>query len=227
MVKQVLSATEAVLAKPLNIALFALLAGAAGYFIQVTLPYSFTGGANGTGALLSPPSPLALAGQEVYIQEGCQYCHTQNLRPFAWETARFAGGDAYGMYPIPESAEYQFESPLVRGSKRLGPDLSRLAGNLDAAAVEALLKSKADGKSLRGDLHSYGHLFNSSQDLGPLFFHSWKIRALINGGALFTDPYQKSVFLELEDKTRGEALVEYLLSRGRKQADFAGSFYQK
>ena len=225
MIKQLQSALDALVTKPGQIVVFALLAGFAGYVLQVTVPGVYAGDANGSGALLDPPSPLALAGQEVYYQEGCQYCHTQNLRPFPWETARFADVESYGLYPLPTAAEYQFEAPLQRGSKRIGPDLSRIAGRLDATALTSLLKSKQEGKSLRADAHPYGYLFSSDSDLYPLF-QSWKVRAMIQGGARFSDPYQKSVFMELEDKSRGEALVEYLLSRGAKQAEFAGSFYQ-
>ena len=34
----------------------------------------------GAMAHLAPESALAMKGQEVYHQEGCQYCHSQNLR---------------------------------------------------------------------------------------------------------------------------------------------------
>ncbi len=218
------SLVDALLARPLTIVAFAFCAAAGGFFAQICIPAMFAS-SNGAQAYLAPPAPLALAGQEVYFQEGCQYCHSQGLRPFAWETARFANAEAYGRAPLADATEYQFESPLVRGSKRLGPDLSRLAGRFDEAALTALLQSKAEGKNFKADIHPYAHLFASDSELYPLFL-SWKVRAMINGGVLFSDPYQKSVFLELEDKTRGEALVQYLLSRGRKQVDFAGNFYK-
>ncbi len=175
---------------------------------------------------LTMEKAIVVKGQEVYYQEGCQYCHSQNLRSLNWEVARFAQSGAeqpYGYFPLPEMMEYNFEMPSLRGSSRLGPDLSRVAGRFDEAQLTSLLKStKTD--SLRSGHHRYGHLFQSDAGINPLFL-SWRIRMMMEWRAPLSDDFQKSAFEQLNDKSRGDALVAYLLSLGKKQSDFAGKFY--
>ncbi|MCR9144946.1 MAG: cbb3-type cytochrome c oxidase subunit II [bacterium] len=179
---------------------------------------------HGARAHLSPESALAMKGQEVYMQEGCQYCHSQNLRSLDWEVARFADADAYGYYPLPHMMEYYFEAPSMRGSERKGPDLSRLAGSMNREDLEGLLQStKSD--TLRAGHHRFGHLFQSEAGMSPLFL-SWRVRMMMNARAPLSDSYQKSVFEQLDGQTRGDALVEYLLTLGRKQSEFAGKYFQ-
>ena len=67
-----------------------------------------------------PPTPLELAGRDLYIAEGCNNCHSQMVRPFRHEVAR------YGPYSRAEETVY--EPPHLWGSKRTGPDLARVGG---------------------------------------------------------------------------------------------------
>ena len=67
-----------------------------------------------------PYSPLELEGRDIYIREGCNNCHSQQVRPFRSETVR------YGEYS--KSGENIYDHPFLWGSKRTGPDLAR-AGN--------------------------------------------------------------------------------------------------
>ncbi|MBK8923058.1 MAG: cytochrome-c oxidase, cbb3-type subunit I [Saprospirales bacterium] len=69
---------------------------------------------------VKPYTPLELAGRDIYIREGCVGCHSQMVRPFRSETAR------YGEYS--KSGEYVFDRPFLWGSKRTGPDLQREGG---------------------------------------------------------------------------------------------------
>jgi cytochrome c oxidase cbb3-type subunit I/II len=68
----------------------------------------------------APYSPLELEGRDVYLKEGCYNCHSQMVRPFAWETARY--GEPTG------EKQSQWDHPFQWGSKRTGPDLARLGG---------------------------------------------------------------------------------------------------
>lgn len=178
---------------------------------------------HGAMAMLSPPSQLVMAGQQVYQEEGCQYCHSQALRPVAWEAMRMANAGAYGYFLAPDAMEYYFEAPAMRGSARLGPDLSRLAGRLDEAQLRALLQSKKSD-SPREVFHRFSHLFASDAGLSPLML-SWRARMMMNAGAQLSDPHQRSAFWLLEDQSRGDVLVAYLLSLGQKQRESAGRFY--
>ncbi|MEQ9362969.1 MAG: hypothetical protein RIF32_01930, partial [Leptospirales bacterium] len=136
----------------------------------------------------------------------------------------FADQDSYGYYPLPHMMEYYYESPSLRGSARKGPDLARLAGKVNRQDLEGLLKStKSD--SLRAGHHRFGHLFQSDAGMSPLFL-SWRVRMMMNARTPLSDSYQKSVFEQLDGQTRGDALVEYLLTLGRKQSEFTGKYFQ-
>ncbi|MEM7605152.1 MAG: cytochrome-c oxidase, cbb3-type subunit I [Myxococcota bacterium] len=67
-----------------------------------------------------PYRPLEIEGRDVFIQEGCYTCHSQMIRPFTWETAR------YGAVSQPDDSI--FDHPFQWGSRRIGPDLARLGG---------------------------------------------------------------------------------------------------
>lgn len=67
-----------------------------------------------------PYTPLELAGQNVYLREGCYVCHSQMIRPLRDEVER------YGHYSL--AAESMFDHPFQWGSKRTGPDLARVGG---------------------------------------------------------------------------------------------------
>lgn len=68
--------------------------------------------------IVDPYSPLELAGRDIYIKEGCYVCHSQQIRPIASEVLRY--GDASTV------EESMYDRPFQWGSKRTGPDLSRL-----------------------------------------------------------------------------------------------------
>ena len=67
-----------------------------------------------------PYSPLELVGRNIYIREGCYTCHSQMVRPFRDEVER------YGHYSL--AAESMYDHPFQWGSKRTGPDLTRIGG---------------------------------------------------------------------------------------------------
>jgi cytochrome c oxidase cbb3-type subunit I/II len=73
-----------------------------------------------TIASVKPYTPLELQGRDIYIREGCYTCHSQMVRPFRSETAR------YGEYS--KAGEFVYDHPFQWGSKRTGPDLHRIGG---------------------------------------------------------------------------------------------------
>ena len=66
---------------------------------------------------VKPYTPLELHGRDIYVREGCYTCHSQMVRPFRSETAR------YGEYS--KAGEFVYDHPFQWGSKRSGPDLAR------------------------------------------------------------------------------------------------------
>ncbi|GIW99146.1 MAG: bifunctional cbb3-type cytochrome C oxidase subunit I/II [Pirellulaceae bacterium] len=71
-------------------------------------------------ASVQPYTPLELAGRQIYVQEGCYNCHSQQIRPMVAETKR------YGEYSKP--GEFIYDRPFQWGSRRIGPDLAREGG---------------------------------------------------------------------------------------------------
>ena len=71
-----------------------------------------------TIASVKPYTPLELEGRDIYIREGCNNCHSQMIRPFRDEVAR------YGEYS--KAGEFVYDHPFLWGSKRTGPDLHRV-----------------------------------------------------------------------------------------------------
>ncbi len=77
--------------------------------------------------LFNPPAsanaprytPLQLKGRQIYIQNGCVYCHTQDIRPMDV-------GMGSGLSSQP--GDYANDSPHLLGNHRNGPDLSHDAG---------------------------------------------------------------------------------------------------
>ncbi|GIX48458.1 MAG: hypothetical protein KatS3mg131_2669 [Candidatus Tectimicrobiota bacterium] len=61
---------------------------------------------------------LEQLGRRVYIREGCWYCHSQYVRPVAGEEQRWG--------PLSQAGEYAFDLPHLFGTRRIGPDLTRV-----------------------------------------------------------------------------------------------------
>ena len=63
-------------------------------------------------------TPLQELGRHVYLLEGCWYCHSQYVRPVTGETRRWG--------PVSEAGEYAYDVPHLFGTRRIGPDLTRV-----------------------------------------------------------------------------------------------------
>ena len=63
-------------------------------------------------------TPLQQLGRRVYLKEGCWYCHSQYVRPVTGETRRWG--------PVSEAGEYTYDVPHLFGTRRIGPDLTRV-----------------------------------------------------------------------------------------------------
>jgi cytochrome c oxidase cbb3-type subunit I/II len=63
-------------------------------------------------------TPLENIGRRVYLREGCWYCHSQYVRPVTGETRRWG--------PVSEAGEYAYDVPHMFGTRRIGPDLTRV-----------------------------------------------------------------------------------------------------
>lgn len=108
---------------------------------------------------MRPYTPLELAGQQIYIREGCNVCHSQQIRPLRDEVER------YGHYSL--AAESMYDHPFLWGSKRTGPDLARAGGKYSDAWHTAHLKNPRDVVP-ESIMPSYGFMLNRAANLEML-----------------------------------------------------------
>ncbi|MGA2114453.1 MAG: cbb3-type cytochrome c oxidase subunit II, partial [Bryobacteraceae bacterium] len=82
--------------------------------------------AKGPTGKLRPYTELEKHGLAIYTREGCWYCHTQQTRTLVADTKRsgWRGVDS----PISTPDEFVYDQPHMFGTKRTGPDLSRVGG---------------------------------------------------------------------------------------------------
>lgn len=66
---------------------------------------------------LQPLAADAERGRAVYVGEGCEYCHTQNVRPLKQDLV-------FGRPSV--AGDYAFSTPELLGDHRNGPDLSNI-----------------------------------------------------------------------------------------------------
>jgi len=105
--------------RPIQLTVLATVAVLIGGIVEI-VPTIVVSSNIPTISSVKPYSPLELEGRDLYIREGCVGCHSQMIRPFRSEVAR------YGEYS--KSGEYVYDHPFLWGSKRTGPDLFRIGG---------------------------------------------------------------------------------------------------
>lgn len=105
--------------KPATLLVLSLIVVAIGGFIELVPTFLIKSNVP-TITSVKPYTPLELQGRDIYVREGCYTCHSQMIRPFRDEVAR------YGEYS--KAGEFIYDHPFQWGSKRTGPDLAREGG---------------------------------------------------------------------------------------------------
>jgi cytochrome c oxidase cbb3-type subunit I/II len=132
-----------------------------------------------TIASVKPYTPLELQGRDIYVREGCYNCHSQMIRPFRSETAR------YGDYS--KAGEFVYDHPFQWGSKRTGPDLARIGGKYpDAWHYNHMLEPTS--MSEYSIMPNYPWLLDNDLDTSST---PAKIRAMITLGVPYPKGYDK------------------------------------
>jgi cytochrome c oxidase cbb3-type subunit II len=129
---------------------------------------------------MRPYTPLELAGQNIYIRENCNSCHSQQIRPLRDEVER------YGHYSL--AAESMYDHPFLWGSKRTGPDLARVGGKYSDEWQVAHLKNPRDVVP-ESIMPSYGFLAKKGVKLTDIESH---LKTLQTIGV----PYTKEMIAE-------------------------------
>lgn len=105
--------------RPIQLLVLSLILVSIGGIIQI-IPTFLVKSNVPTIASVQPYTPLELHGRDIYVKDGCYNCHSQMIRPFRDEVAR------YGEYS--KAGEFVYDHPFQWGSKRTGPDLARVGG---------------------------------------------------------------------------------------------------
>jgi cytochrome c oxidase cbb3-type subunit II len=147
---------------------------------------------------IKPYSPLALAGRDVYVREGCYLCHTQMVRPLQAEVER------YGHYSIAGEAVY--DHPFQFGSKRTGPDLARIGGRYSDQWHRIHLNNPRDVVP-ESNMPGFTWLANAPLDGNEIVA---KMHALRHIGVPYTDIEIAAAAGQVAKHSEMDALIDYL-----------------
>lgn len=157
------------------------------------------------GEPMFPQKPLGLAqrGKQVYIEQGCMYCHSQQVRPKGFGADHERGwGERQAV-----ARDYILQDRVLLGTMRTGPDLMNVGDR---------------GISQDGGNWHHLHLYNPQMIVEgstmPPFAFLYKEQPIMGLGspdALVFEPgseYAPAEGYEIVPTERAEALVAYLLS---------------
>lgn len=138
---------------------------------------------------MRPYTPLELMGQQIYIRENCAACHSQQIRPLRDEVER------YGHYSL--AAESMYDHPFLWGSKRSGPDLSRVGGKYSDEWHTAHLKNPRDVVP-ESIMPTYSFMLNDGADMLTL-------KRLMKAEQITGVPYTDEMIEEAEHDAMAQA----------------------
>ncbi len=165
-------------ARPIQMLVFSLILVGIGGVLEI-VPTFLVKSNIPTIASVKPYTPLELQGRDIYIREGCYLCHSQMIRPFRDEVAR------YGEYS--KAGEFVYDHPFQWGSKRTGPDLARIGGKYpDSWHYNHMLEPQS--MSPGSIMPSYPWLLDNPIDTA---ITPAKIRAMQTLGVPYPEGYDK------------------------------------
>jgi cytochrome c oxidase cbb3-type subunit 2 len=145
-------------------------------------------------------TPLEVAGRDVYLREGCYNCHSQQVRSLAEEVLRYG--------PAATAGESVYDHPFQWGSKRTGPDLSRVGGRYSDQWHRMHLRNPRDLVP-ESNMPAYGWLEEDFYQPGEV---AAMMRALSRLGVPYSDADVAMADEATLHKSKLDALVAYLQS---------------
>ncbi len=109
-----------------------------------------------------PPSGLSelgLQGREIYVAEGCWYCHTQQVRPIVTDA---------NLGPVTRSDLLASFAPDTLGIQRIGPDLAHAGSRQPTDTTAWLARFLTDPRSVNEDSLQPGYDHLPDADLSAL-----------------------------------------------------------
>jgi cytochrome c oxidase cbb3-type subunit II len=152
------------------------------------------------GAGVKPLTALEAQGRDVYVANGCSYCHTQQVRPL----------DEDKVFGRPSAAgDFKYQTPELLGSERTGPDLTNIGVRQPSSVWQYI--------------HLYEPRAVMPESIMPSF--SWLFRVVDHAPAGMTPVPLPSAFAPARGVVipthEAEALVAYLSAL--QQPAWAGS----
>jgi cytochrome c oxidase cbb3-type subunit I/II len=164
--------------RPIQMLVFSLVLVAIGGLLELVPTFLIKSNIP-TIASVKPYTPLELQGRDIYVREGCYLCHSQMIRPFRDEVAR------YGEYS--KAGEFVYDHPFQWGSKRTGPDLARIGAKYpDSWHYNHMLEPQS--MSPGSIMPSYSWLLDNPIDTA---ITPAKIRAMQTLGVPYPEGYDK------------------------------------
>lgn len=145
-------------------------------------------------------TPLEVAGRDVYVREGCYNCHSQQVRSLAEEVLRYG--------PPATAGESVYDHPFQWGSKRTGPDLSRVGGRYSDEWHRIHLLAPRDVVP-ESNMPGYPWLDGQTFEKGEV---AAMMRALSRVGVPYGEADIAGADEAVAQKTRLQALIAYLQS---------------
>jgi len=176
--------------KPLTMLVLSLIMVAIGGLLEL-IPTFLVKSNVPTISSVKPYTPLELIGRDIYVREGCYTCHSQMIRPFRDEVAR------YGEYS--KAGEFVYDHPFQWGSKRTGPDLAREGGKYpDAWHYNHMMDPRI--MSPGSIMPQYGWLYDTQIDTASV---PAKIRAMQTLGVPYAAGYDQQANTDLMKQANG------------------------
>lgn len=164
--------------RPLQMLVFSFILVAIGGLLEL-IPTFLIKSNIPTISSVKPYTPLELQGRDLYISNGCYVCHSQMIRPFRDEVAR------YGEYS--KAGEFVYDHPFQWGSKRTGPDLARIGNKYpDSWHYNHMLE--AQSMSPGSIMPSYAWMLDDPIDTAST---PAKIRAMQRLGVPYAEGYDQ------------------------------------
>jgi cbb3-type cytochrome oxidase subunit 1 len=106
-------------------------------------------------------------GHELYLSEGCWYCHSQEVRQIVTDV---------GLGPVSLPGDYAWEVPAPRGTNRIGPDLFHVGSREQTGSAQSVLDHLFDPRSVRpwSTMPSYQHLSDGELEALALYLVNLK-----------------------------------------------------
>lgn len=110
---------------------------------------------------------LEQQGLEIYLAEGCVYCHTQQVRALPQDTLRYGRASVAADFARLAPTDVWRQTPRVLGSERTGPDLSNVGARQPSAVWHYIHLYQPRAVTAGSIMPAFPWLFDVRDSAGP------------------------------------------------------------